>query len=181
MKNQNLKSDLLDILTENLLTGNNSILKFIDFDESIETGINVQRIYKTKRKNGVRTLCVVIDLPSGISDANDLSLFFNKIRSSLTKKYAKFPFWKELGTFSIILCNNSDYEKLKNEIDKLKDKWGLHMNVMLGTFLVNIDKLEYTETKTWGLIFSGDNYRIIKQALTNWVDKNKTTYPQPAV
>lgn len=172
MENQNLKFELLDILTDNLLTGNNSIQKFVDFDESIEAGIIVQRIYKTIRKFGVRTLCVVIDLPGDVSDAKDLSLFFHKIRSSLTKKYAKFPYWKELGTFSIILCNNSDYEKLKNEIDKLKDISGLHMNVMLGTFLVNIDKLEYTETKTWGLMFSGDNYIIIKQALTNWVNRN---------
>ena len=172
MNNQNKKSELLDILKESLVSKNNSNQKFVDFDESIETGINVQRIYKTKRIFGVRTLCVVLDLPSDISDAKDLSIFFRKIRNSLTKKYAKFPYWKELGTFSIILCDNSNYERLKNKIDKLKDISGFHMNVMLGTFLVNIDKLEYSETKTWGLIFSGERYKLIQQALTNWTNRN---------
>ncbi len=172
MKNHNRKSQLLDILTENIISGNSSVQKFVDSDESIETGIDVQRIYKTERKNGVRTLCVVLDLPNDISDAKDLSIFFRKIRNSLTKKYAKFPYWKELGTFSIILCDNSNYERLKDKVYKLKDTSGLHMNVMLGTFLVNIDKIEYSETKTWGLIFSGDKYKLIKQALTNWTDRN---------
>ena len=47
---------------------------------------------------------------------------------------------------------------------------GLHMNVMLGTFLVNHEKPEYVATKTWGLIFSGDKYGQINQALTNWMN-----------
>lgn len=172
MKNQDRKTQLLNIFTENLLTRDISNNKFIDFDEPTEREDRVHRIYKTERKLGVRTLCVVLDLPNDISEYKDLSMFFRKTRNSLTKKYAKFPYWKELGTFSIILCDNSNYTRLKNKINKLKDISGFHMNVMLGTFLVNIEKLEYSETKTWGLIFSGVKHRLIKQALTDWINRN---------
>ncbi len=172
MKNQDKKTELVNVLTENILTRDNSNKKFKDFDESIESDVRIHRIYKTERNLGVRTLCVVLDLPNDISDEKDLYIFFRKIRNSLTKKYAKFPYWKELGIISIILCDNSNYERLKNKINKLKDASGLHMNVMLGTFLVNIEKLEYTETKTWGLVFSGIKHRLIKQTLTDWTNRN---------
>lgn len=172
MKKQDRKSELVEILTGNILSQDSSNKKFIDFDESIENEMTIHKIYKTERNLGVRTLCVVLDLPNNILDDKDLSIFFRKIRNLLTKKYAKFPYWKELGTFSVILCDNSNYERLKNKIDKMKDISGLHMNVMLGTFLVNIDKLEYSQTKTWGLVFSGVKHKLINQALKEWTKNN---------
>lgn len=170
MNNKNRKSELLNILTENLISGNDSSHNFVDFDEYNETEIRIQRIYKTKRIMGARTLCVVLDLPDNMINSNDLHLYFKKLRNSMINIYAKFPYWKELGTFSIILCNNTQYERFKNEINHFRDNTGFHMNVMVGTFLVNRDKPAYSGTKTWGLIFSGHKYGQIEQALTHWVN-----------
>ena len=173
MKNQNSTSELIEILSNNLLSKDDSMLNFIDFDECLDETENLKRVYKTKRKLGVKTLCAVYDLPEGISTYDDLNNFFRQVRNSLTKKYAKFPYWKELGTFSIIFCDNYKYENLNNEVKKLKDSTGVHMNTMLGTFLVNVDEFEFTETKTWGLISTGKQYELIKQALLNWISLNK--------
>lgn len=170
MENINRKAKLLNILTEKLISENNSNHKFVAFDEASETEIKIQRIYKTKRKLGTRILCIVLDLPDTINNSKDLLLYFKKLRNSMTKKYANFPYWKELGTYSIILCDNTKYERFKNEIKHFRDFSGLHMNVMLGTFLVNHEKPEYVATKTWGLIFSGDKYGQINQALNNWMN-----------
>lgn len=173
MNNQNKTSELLEMLSDNLLSKNDSILNFIDFDECIDEIENLKQVYKTKRKFGVRTLCAVYDLPKDITTYNDLNNFFRQIRNTLTKKYAKFPYFKELGTFSIILCDNSKYENLNKEIKKLKDNTGLHMNTMLGTFLVDVEEFVFTETKTFGLITTGKQYKRIKQTLLNWISMNK--------
>jgi len=173
MKNQNRTSELLETLSNNLLSKDDSILNFIDFDECLDEIENLKRVYKTKRKLGVRTLCAVYELPENITTYNDLNNFFRQIRNTLTKKYAKFPYFKELGTFSIILCDNSKYENFNKEIKKLKDSTGLHMNTMLGTFLVNVDELVFTETKVWGLISTGKQYELIKQTLLSWISVNK--------
>ncbi len=173
MNSQNKVSELLEILSDNLLSKDDSILNFIDFDERIDEIENLKRVYKTKRKLGVRTLCAVYDLSEDITTYIDLNNVRSQIRNSLTKKYAKFPYWKELGTFSIILCDNSKYENLNKEIEKLKDGSGFHINTMLGAFLVNVDEFVFTETKTWGLISTGKQYELIKQTLLNWINVNK--------
>ncbi len=173
MNNQNKTPELLAMLSETLLSKDDSILNFIDFDERINEIENLKRVYKTKRKLGVRTLCAVYDLSDDMTIYSDLNNVFRQIRNSLTKKYAKFPYWKELGTFSIILCDKLKYEILNKEIRKLKDSSGFHMNTMLGTFLVDVDEFVFTETKTWGLISTGKQYELIKQTLLNWISVNK--------
>ncbi len=174
----NKTSELFELLSNNLLKKDYSLLRFVDFDEKLEENESIERVYKTKRRIGVRTLCAVCDLPENISTVKELNNFFQQIRNSLSKKYVKFPYFKELGTFSVILCNNSNYEHLNKEINKLRDYTGWHMNTMLGAFLVNVDAFEFAETKTWGLITTGSQYELIKQALLSWCSENKkqTTY-----
>ena len=160
-------TELLNLIEISLLEH-----KYDDFDTGSIENLNLLRVFKTKRKLGVRMLCVVAELPDNISSVSDFSNYYHLLRNSLTKKYAKFPYWKELGTYSILLCENEKYDILKTEIKDFKDKTGLHMNVMLGTILINKDKLEFSDCATWGLFMTGKHFTTIKDTITEWI-KNK--------
>jgi putative heme iron utilization protein len=125
---------------------------------------------------GVRILCVVVELPDNVATVPDFSKYFNSVRNTLTKKYAKFPYWKELGTFSVFLCKDKQYNLLVTEIKKFKDTSGWHMNVMLGTILINTDKLVFSDCLTWGLFVTGKHFETIKNAVSEWIMNKKSTF-----
>lgn len=165
MTNNKDFADLLNSLENSLKKYN-----YVDFDNGKIGELSFLRIFKTRRMLGVRILCVVSKLPDNISSVSDFLDYFSSLRNTLTKKYAKFPYYKELGTYLIVLCTNETYNTLKTEINRFKDKTGFHMNVMLGTVLIDKDKSEFSECLTWGLFITGKHFKTITDTISDWID-----------
>lgn len=148
-----------------------SLLKhqYVEVDPEGFGKFNFLKIFKTKTKLGVKILFVVVELPDDVATVPDFSKYFNSVRNALTKKYAKFPYWKDLGTLSVFLCKDKEYNIFKTEINRFKDKTGLHTNIMLGTILINTDKLVFSHCLTWGLFETGKHFETIKNTISGWI------------
>lgn len=152
-----------------------SLLKhdYVDSDDNIFDNLPFQKIIKTERKFGVRYLCAVIEIPDNILTDSDFGDFFGLIRNTLTKKYARFPYLKELGTYLVILCDNSVYGNLRDKNKLFIDRTGLHMNTKLGTCIINKDTLDYNNSVTWGLFHSGKHFDSILKTISEWSKKEQ--------
>jgi len=131
---------------------------YTEEDRGLIGNINFVAIFKSPRKQMTSYIFAVAKIPDDVSDFISTKQFFDKIRESLISKYVKSPIlrtagWKELGTYSILLCKHELYEKLKDKVADFKDPTGLHKNVMLGTCFIDTDKAEYSFDSTWGGFF----------------------------
>lgn len=160
MKNYN---QLVDLLKENL-----SKYRYTEYDEGLNNGIQFIAILKTPRRWLVRYICAITEIPDNITNTSLFKNFFAQIRKSLTNKYAKFPWWKELGAFLVFFCKNRLYNELTRIEGGFKDRTGLHMNVILGTCFINKVTFETSTESTWGLWYSGKHYRAICAVVTQW-------------
>lgn len=121
----------------------------------------------TPRKRTVRYLCVVTEIPAEVKDAAGCLNYFEHIRSKMLKQYAKFPWWKELGTYSVLTCRTELFDQLKGSVD-FRDRTGLHANVMLGTCFVDTVNFRNSAESTWGLYYSGKHFGAIGEAVRQW-------------
>ena len=106
-----------------------------------------------------------------MADSEELTSFMEQIRGALTTKYARFPYWKSLGTFTALLCRSAQYEEFRHAIPRLKDLSGFHINVMLGTCLVDVDDGRNAGEPTWGLYYSGKHYGALRAAISEWCER----------
>ena len=164
-------SQLVELLKENLYA-----YRYTEYDEGIINGIHFVAIIKTPRRWLVRHLCAIVEIPDNITNASLFKQFFPQIRKSLTIKYAKFPWWKELGTFLVFFCEDGLYKRLTGIEGGFKDRTGLHMNVILGTCFINKVTLESSIDSTWGLWYSGKHYRAIRAAVTQWCEVQQKAF-----
>ncbi len=140
--------------------------------EAGETGeIPFVAVLSTTRRRMVRYLCVVAAIPSSVADCEGLTRFSEQIRRALAARYARFPYWKELGTYTVLLCGKAQYEEFRHAITGLKDRTGFHVNAMLGTCLVDVDDGRSTGEPTWGLYYSGKHYGAIRAAISEWCER----------
>jgi len=130
-------------------------------------------VIKTQRRWMVRYVCAVAELPEEIRDLNAALRYFHQLRKNLTKRYARFPWYKELGTFAVLICDNSLFATLLGAMSRFKDVTGLHMNVMLGTVLVSRQSLETRSTSTWGLFHSGRHFGAICATVAEWAETSR--------
>ena len=126
----------------------------------------------TPRKRMVRYLCVVSELPEKVKDQAGCLAYFEYVRSLLFRKYAKFPWFKELGTYSVFVCQNELYDQLSSA-NEFKDRTGLHGNVMLGTCFVETMNFRNSTDSTWGLYYSGEHFGAISEAVRQWCSQRK--------
>ena len=126
----------------------------------------------TPRKRMVRYLCVVTEVPAETHFLAGCKTYFEHIRTLLFNQYAKFPWWKELGTYSVLLCRSELYDQLKGGV-QFKDRTGFHGNVMLGTCFVDIQNYRNSAESTWGLYHSGKHFGAIGEAVRQWCANKK--------
>ena len=126
----------------------------------------------TPRKRMVRYLCVVTEVPAEVQDLADCLAYFECIRSLMFKQYAKFPWWKELGTYSVLVCRSELYDQLQGGVD-FNDRTGFHANVMLGTCFIDMQNYRNLAGSTWGLHHSGKHFGAIGEAVRHWCAKRK--------
>ena len=137
-------------------------------DSGLINGISFNIVLRTARKSKLRYLCAVVEVPENIADIEDVQDFFEQIRKSLTMQYTSSPPWKELGTFTILMCKHDLFVQIKGNEALFVDKTGFHSNVMLGTFFIDTGTFEHLQKTTWGLFYSGKHFKAIENEITEW-------------
>jgi hypothetical protein len=116
----------------------------------------------------VRYLCGVFLLPDDCKTPTQLKKICGAIRRSLSERYARFPYWKELGTYLVLICGSELFQAMKNQMAEFKDNTGLHVNVMLGIVLVDKDECVCSSESSWGLYYSGKHFDAISASANHW-------------
>ena len=145
--------------------------------ERQDLGSSLLAVIKTRRRWMVRYVCAIAEVPKSVENVTGVIRYFHQLRKTLTGKYAQFPWWKELGTYSVLMCDASIFADLRGQEARLKDATGLHMNVMLGTVVVNRESLEALSTSTWGLFHSGRHFGAICASVAEWTERTRCTSP----
>lgn len=139
---------LIDLLTERLMPHGYETAKESEDSGSVP-GISV---LKTQRRYMTSYVCALVRIPPDINNMRDLKQLHGKVRTLLAKRYARFPWYKELGTFTVFVCAPALFERVRNELAQLNDKTGLHVNTMLATWIVNSETFDAVGQSTWGLL-----------------------------
>ncbi|MCP4651863.1 MAG: hypothetical protein GY858_00540 [Candidatus Omnitrophica bacterium] len=162
--NMSKYSGLIDLLKERLRPHKYTEYDMVPFSDSQEIAV-----IKTLRKGTISHVCAVVELST--DDFSQTKRVVEQIRDKLTCTYARFPWWKDLGSFLVLICPNDLFHKIKNKTREFADSHGLHMNVILGACLINKDTFDNTAKSTWGLVFSGKYYEVIRKAVVEWCEK----------
>ena len=155
--------DLVDSIRDNLAQ-----YRYTELCEAVSIGGVDGVVVATPRRMMVRYLCGVFVLPDSCGTADQAKETFEVIRTGLTKRYARPPYWKELGTYSVWMCGSRLYDDLKTRFAEFKDKTGLHMNVMLGSVFVEREKFRNSAASTWGLYYSCKHFGAISATVNEW-------------
>ena len=143
--------------------------RYTEHEETDVPDIGTMYLIMTPRRWMVGCyICVVLDIPEQVSTVNQSKELFERIRSYLGKRYAHFPWWKELGTYVVLLCSHELYERLDGHMSQFCDQTGLHSNVMLGTVFVDREQLKSSAEATWGLLYSGKHFVDIRRVVREW-------------
>jgi hypothetical protein len=130
-------------------------------------------VLATPRIRTVRYLCAVLDLPKGCETPREAEDFFGVIRRSLSAQYARFPYWKELGTYLVLICGSRLFDAVGGAKTRFKDGTGLHMNVMLGTVFLDPKRLMSWPDPAWGLFHSRRHFEVICGAVNEWCRRKR--------
>ena len=120
-----------------------------------------------------KLFCAVADLPHDVVDADGAARYVGAIRRELAKAHAGFPWPKRVGTYTVLLGRRELCRRLRGHEGRLIDSDGLHVNVMLGTVLVDVDTHQAHSDTTWGLIDTGDQFREIQAAVEEWCRRRR--------
>ncbi len=131
-------------------------------------------VLATPRRWMTRYLCCVAPLPDGHETVRQAVDVFETLRRELTKKYAQFPYFKELGTYLVLMCGSKLFNEMNGKVAQFKDNTGLHMNVMLGTILVDQEAFTYSAESTWGLYYSGKHFGAMNSTVYMWCKKMRS-------
>lgn len=123
----------------------------------------------------VKHLFAIIDVPDNIVELKTAKHFFTFIRSSLLDNYGDAVLWKELEISFIVISDNELYEIIKTDEGKVVDVASFSMNSMLGVCFIDKSNLNYFLHSTWGLYFSGDDFKAIAAVTEKWIEGKKLT------
>jgi hypothetical protein len=144
------------------------------YSESERTNeADLTALFVTPRRWRCRYACALAKAPIHVSSVDDCKAFAETIREALAKRYGQFPWFKEVGTYLILLCSTPLYQALLGHESEFKDNTGLHTNVMLGACFVDVETLESSSVATWGLFYSGQHYAAICGAIKEWCGQQR--------
>lgn len=121
----------------------------------------------------VRNLCAVLKVPESIRDNFFAKSFFGKVRNSILNKYGSAFLWKELEMCFIVLCDHNLYQILKDNGGKAVAEAGFSLNAMMGTCFIDTSNFDIFVHSTWGIYFSGDHFKAVRDTVEAWCEEQK--------
>ena len=140
--------NLVDLLQRRLIIYGYSVL-----DQGVSLGEDLQclAILGTARRLMVRRICIICTVPTYVRSYDDMRQYLSNLRRGISKLYARFPWWKEIGSFFVIFCEPLQFEAVRGRAYSFTDKTGLHMNVVLGVSFVDQVSHEFESASSWGM------------------------------
>ena len=147
---------------------------YTEFHTGELSGFPFTKLIMTERRWMVRYIMALSQVPSDIQDLKGFQVYFETSRKVLSDRFAKFPWFKEIGTYSVMFCNSDLFDKLAGELSSFKDFSGLHINVMLGCCIVDVKRNRMNSDKTWGLYKSGKHFSAVIDSLDSFLTNPDT-------
>jgi hypothetical protein len=126
---------ITDAVAQNLLQ-----YKFCERHD--DTTENIAGIVKTswnmsRRVFGGHGIVAIILVPETVTDSQRLKTFFRDIRREVNSEFVGFAAYKSSHSFVVLVCPHDLFTSCFGIASKLKDKTGLHMNIVQGVILVD--------------------------------------------
>jgi len=122
----------------------------------------------TNGKTSPKLVCAVASVPPDVTGVDEAAGFVRTLRRGLTSHFRGLPRPKRLGTCTVLLCGRELSKKLAAHKERLIDSRGLHVNVMLGTVLVDTETYTSRSDVTWGLMDIATAFSRIQSVVENW-------------
>ena len=91
----------------------------------------------------------------------------------MNKRYARFPYWKEIGLYCVLICSPATYDAIVGDLKSLVHRTGLHTCIVLGVVLVDESRYQCEGSSTWGLFYSGKHFGAIFEAARRWATQRE--------
>ncbi len=138
--------------------------------------VDFAAVMATPKQSSRRIVCAVAHVSDSEADGGAAALA-RSIRRSLSKHLPGLPRPKRLGTFTVLLADHEVCRKLRDQKGEFVDSSGLHVNVLLGTVLVDVDEFRIYSDNVWGLIDAGEQFKRIQDAVEAWCILNRRRKP----
>lgn len=130
--------------------------------------VDFMTVLAAPRRSSGKLACAVARIPDDVGCGEEPAHFAERIRRGLARHFPGLPWPKRLGTYTILLGDREQCGRLRDRKGELIDARGLHVNVLLGTVLVDVETFRAYADTTWGLIDTGDQFAHIQKAVEGW-------------
>jgi hypothetical protein len=90
-----------------------------------------------RRVFGGHGIAAVAVVPESIGDCVELKTFFGMVRREINDRYVGFAAYKSSHSFIVLVCPHRLFEACYDIASRLKDRTGLHTNIIQGVILVD--------------------------------------------
>jgi len=97
-----------------------------------------------RRVFGRHGISAVVIVSESVSDRAELKAFFQDIRKEINSRFVGFAAYKSSYSFIVLVCPHNLFTVCSGISSELKDKTGLHMNIIQGVILVDEETRELT-------------------------------------
>jgi hypothetical protein len=97
-----------------------------------------------RRVMGGHGISAVVVVPGSVTDRVGLKAFFHDIRKEINSRFVGFAAYKSSHSFIVLVCPHGLFTASSGIASELKDRSGLHMNIIQGIILVDGETKEVT-------------------------------------
>jgi len=165
--------DLIDLIAEKL-----RFHKFTEIHKNIEEEVTIAGVI-IRPQNILRAfftggygLCIVVEVPEEVRNSNELNEFYVRVRKVINRKYARFPWFKCMYSFMVLLFPHALFETSRGIVKSLKDRSGAHMNIIQGVAIIDKETFEIASDYTW-IPQHKKHFQSLLDAVQEWSEKKK--------
>jgi hypothetical protein len=93
---------------------------------------------------GGHGIAAVVVVPESVTDRVGLKAFFQGVRKEINSRFVGVAAYKSTHSFIVLLCPHNLFAACSGVASELKDRTGLHINIIQGVILVDSDTREVT-------------------------------------
>jgi len=139
--------------------------------EAVAFGADGAAVFSAARGAG-RTLCAITTLPEDLFSPDDAEGFVSTLRKAVTERFRPLPLPRRLATFTVLLGSHEQCRILRDHKSRLIDSGKWHVNLMVGTMLVDVEEFRFNSDTTWGLVDTGDHFEQIRRTIDAWCGRH---------
>lgn len=86
---------------------------------------------------GGHGISAVVVVPESVTECSGLKAFFGGVRREINARYVGFAAYKSSHSFIVLVCPHALFTACSGIASRLKDRTGLHVNIIQGVILVD--------------------------------------------